>query len=402
MVRMRKLTACLLVAVLLCCMWGGPALADSGEWMQSGSRWRYRYGDGSYPAGTWEVIGGKWYCFDDAGWMRTGWLEDGDEWYYLGADGAMRTGWIWTGAWYFLMPSGEMATDWIKLGSDWYYLNESGAMVTGWLDFYGRIYYLDPQGVMLTGEQVIDGVIYDFGETGVLREKQDEPEPPAEPEPPIPPEDAPEDPEEKPGVYSDRTDIPVLLSESMTVTAGEIRFVSQVRGDLYYTGYWTSRDGSTLYNSSDKCSTCCLSMALSYLGINALPRDIRDADNSNFYYRMRQYLDYFEEKGIMERDAVSVENYKTSASDFRRMMENYRSDARYSPVMMNMYGSGGVTHFVLVIDDLGDGRYLVVDPGTARASKAVQERVITVRGDSLRTEYKGVSCSVKFTQYVLN
>lgn len=37
----------------------------------------------------WEKINGKWYYFNDAGYMVTGWIFYNEQWYYLKADGTM-------------------------------------------------------------------------------------------------------------------------------------------------------------------------------------------------------------------------------------------------------------------------------------------------------------------------
>ena len=72
----------------------------AGEWVQSGSRWWYRYSNGGY-ATNWAKLSfnGRtdWYFFDNKGWMQTGWLEDNTGKYYLnpiadGSQGRMVTG----------------------------------------------------------------------------------------------------------------------------------------------------------------------------------------------------------------------------------------------------------------------------------------------------------------------
>ena len=49
----------------------------NGEWAQTpeNGRWWYRNADGSYPANSWQQIGGKWYFFDAQGYMVTGWVQ---------------------------------------------------------------------------------------------------------------------------------------------------------------------------------------------------------------------------------------------------------------------------------------------------------------------------------------
>ena len=99
-----------------------------GRWIRSGSRWWFKHSDGSYTANGWEKIDGKWYRFDNSGWMQTGWVKDGS-WYYLDGSGAMKTGWLKdNGSWYYLDSSGAMKTGWMKVSGKWYYAYKSGAL----------------------------------------------------------------------------------------------------------------------------------------------------------------------------------------------------------------------------------------------------------------------------------
>lgn len=64
-----------------------------GDWIETNSRWQYIHKDSGYSINAWEKIDGKWYHFDQDGFMQTGWLLDGPSWYYLDAeDGYMYTG----------------------------------------------------------------------------------------------------------------------------------------------------------------------------------------------------------------------------------------------------------------------------------------------------------------------
>lgn len=177
------------------------------RWILSGNRWWYRHGDGSYTRSDWEKIDGKYYYFDNAGWMVTGWKLIEGKWYYMNGSGVKITnawignyyvdgsgvmatdtwignyyvdengvwvpgkqkdvGWIqsgekwwyrhsdgsytvsnWekiNGQWYYFDSAGWMMTGWIVLGDSWYYLDASGAMHKGWLEEGGNKYYLNPE-----------------------------------------------------------------------------------------------------------------------------------------------------------------------------------------------------------------------------------------------------------------
>lgn len=59
---------------------------------------------------SWINIKGKWYYFDEKGFMTIGWLFKDNKWYYLGEDGVMK------------------ASQWVNINGKWYYFNDSGVM----------------------------------------------------------------------------------------------------------------------------------------------------------------------------------------------------------------------------------------------------------------------------------
>ena len=161
----------------------------TGAWVHSGSRWWYRYSDGTYPANELRKIGNSWFGFDAAGWMETGWaahdnnwyyfassvamqtgcLAHGKSWYYLDGAGKMMTGFITVGkASYYMLSSGQMATGWQKIGNYWYYFAGSGAMQTGWLAHSKSWYYLDGTGKMTTGFITVKGATYYLNGSGQM------------------------------------------------------------------------------------------------------------------------------------------------------------------------------------------------------------------------------------------
>ncbi len=141
----------------------------TGTWSWDGSFWRFKKTDGTYAAGQWGMVGGKWYYFGEDGLMKTGWILQDGKWYFCGPAGDMKTGWTWVdGNWYYMNHSGAMKTGWILDGSRWYYMKESGAMKTGWLESEGKWYYLDENGQMVTDCLTPDG--YRVDRNGVWTE----------------------------------------------------------------------------------------------------------------------------------------------------------------------------------------------------------------------------------------
>lgn len=140
---------------------GSNAMGQVG-WIQSGSRWCYRYPDGSYQKGSWLAVNGKWYLFDQEGWMLTGWQENKGYWYYLDGSGAMRTGWIQaSNGWYFLNmgPEATAGIMWRSQWLDWnnkrYYLTDTGVMAEGWKEIDGKWYYFNPgEGSMVANTTI--------------------------------------------------------------------------------------------------------------------------------------------------------------------------------------------------------------------------------------------------------
>ena len=178
---------------------------ENGQWLKSGSRWWYRYGDGSYPSNQLCQINNIWYGFDASGWMETGWAAHDNKWYYFNTSGVMQTGWLELGgSWYYLDPDkgymyadtafllndhiysfntdGTMYTGWlyIQTGNYWTYFDNNGA-VNGWksiggkwyyFDTYmmvnGSWYYLDSDGKMATGWLNLNGSWYYLASGGKM------------------------------------------------------------------------------------------------------------------------------------------------------------------------------------------------------------------------------------------
>lgn len=56
----------------------------AGSWKQSADgRWWWDYGDGTWAAAEWLYINGKWYYFQEDGYMATGWITLYNKSYYL-------------------------------------------------------------------------------------------------------------------------------------------------------------------------------------------------------------------------------------------------------------------------------------------------------------------------------
>lgn len=141
-------------------------------WVKGSKGWSYKNSDGTYSKNCSQVIAGKTYRFDAAGWMRTGWVKDGSYWYYHDKSGAMQTGWKKSGGkWYYLDPTnGSMKTSFFNVGSSRYYADGSGVMQTGWKKISNNWYYFKSSGAMAKGWTKVSGKWYFLDKsTGIMK-----------------------------------------------------------------------------------------------------------------------------------------------------------------------------------------------------------------------------------------
>jgi len=86
------------------------------DWKQSNDgRWWYETNTSQGYYTGWNTINGKWYYFDNNGYMKTGWLKDGNDWYFLDSDGSMKSDCYVDG--YYLSSSGKLSSNDLSLES---------------------------------------------------------------------------------------------------------------------------------------------------------------------------------------------------------------------------------------------------------------------------------------------
>ncbi|MGI6007843.1 MAG: SGNH/GDSL hydrolase family protein [Ruminococcus sp.] len=156
-------------------------------WNEEDGKIRYYYSDGTFAEDVFLNINGKYFYFDQEGFLATGWQTVENEVYYLkktgepGSIGQMFTGLQTIGGKTFYFASdGALRTGWQTIGNYRYYFQKSGAegtlgrMVTGWLLNEGRIYYLKQtgdkgvKGRMFTGWMTIGGKRFYFDQEGAM------------------------------------------------------------------------------------------------------------------------------------------------------------------------------------------------------------------------------------------
>ena len=196
--------------------WVKDKQKETDKWIQSSGRWWYRHADGSYTRSGWEYIGGKWYYFDQNGWMVTGWQEVKGSWDYMESNGAMvSSDWKWINSkCYYFDKNGKMAantwidgsyvdasgawvkdkkqepdkwirssgrwwyrhgdgtytrSDWEYIGNKWYYFDQNGWMITGWQKVSGSWYYMESNGARVAdGWKWINNKCYYFDKNGKM------------------------------------------------------------------------------------------------------------------------------------------------------------------------------------------------------------------------------------------
>ena len=96
-------------------------------------QWWYADTPQTIIAGRWAYIDGRWYVFDQKGYMIKGWFKQGEDWYYMNpADGAM------------------LSEQWVDIDGKSYYLTQSGLMARGGYieDASEKLYFfVDENGV---------------------------------------------------------------------------------------------------------------------------------------------------------------------------------------------------------------------------------------------------------------
>lgn len=147
-------------------------------------------------------------------------------------------------------------------------------------------------------------------------------------------------------------------SYSDEVAKGTIRYMCQTTGNgiYFHSSYW----GSYKSIASQECQTCCISMALSYLDIDATPQTLFD----EIWGSTSTEYDHDDLKLLVNPIAG------TSSNTFFDMYNKYESDSDFSPIWVRLknYGSSS-DHYVLIYDkDDGTGVYYALDPSSSSYS----------------------------------
>lgn len=144
-----------------------------------------------------------------------------------------------------------------------------------------------------------------------------------------------------------------------SVKEGEVRYVDQSYGNERTNGW-----GSYADTANWSCLTACISMALSYLGIDMSPADLLNAkDGARYWTGFKSG----------ERDVPGSTNYTTdhvgAKGTMDAMIENMKNGG-YSPVVLHYHSDLG-EHTILVTGQNADGSYNVIDPWNYQGIKRI-------------------------------
>ena len=147
----------------------------------------------------------------------------------------------------------------------------------------------------------------------------------------------------------------VEYSYSAAVSCGTIRYISQIIGSTYFNwSYWPTSSLAGYYSPSVECGTACISMALSYIGVNKTPSDILTPYNGWTQF-------------------ISFGDGQHSNPSFKTGMNNYiEGNGLYSPVVICMSGAGSYNsdtgkynnHYIMITGKISDTLYHYVDPAS--------------------------------------
>lgn len=146
----------------------------------------------------------------------------------------------------------------------------------------------------------------------------------------------------------------VEYARSDSTPAGVIRFVSQLSFmNTFYEDYW----GSYTAYAGHECYTACISMALSYTGVNATPAALGD------YWLSKGYTG-----GVpfaTTPEDVAAFGAVCSKLPLAEAMERYLNGrGKYSPPILHLDSYSANGHFVVLAGRISATEYLVLEPAS--------------------------------------
>lgn len=167
---------------------------------------------------------------------------------------------------------------------------------------------------------------------------------------------------------------------------GTIRYVSQIP-DEGYNGFYSAYWGRYESYARSECYTASISMALSYLGINATPLALGDYWLSRGYTGGTPFATTEEDV-----DAFGAESLKLP---FAQAMDNYlNGNGKYSPPVIHLRTYSARGHYVAVVGKVSDTVYVVLDPAASTRTWN-----ITITNNYATHQHNGSETLEDATQY---
>ena len=144
----------------------------------------------------------------------------------------------------------------------------------------------------------------------------------------------------------------VEYTQNSGVKTGTVRYICQVPAytDLFCPEYW----GSYVGYANHECFTACISMALSYLGIDATPGALGD-----YWLNRGHYGTPF----ATTPDDVAFSGATYSKVSLAEAIARYvGGEGSYSPPIIHLNGYSANGHYVMIIGQVSATEYRVLDP----------------------------------------
>lgn len=142
---------------------------------------------------------------------------------------------------------------------------------------------------------------------------------------------------------------------SSEVQVGTIRYIAQNTASEYFNwNYWPSNSfGGYSGGPQIECGTACISMALSYVGVNRTPKALLEATNG---YTSAMWG---------QQDSATSRSISISKSGIAAAMDDYiNGNGKFSPVLIYIqpFSATSSQHWVLLAGKTGENQYIALNP----------------------------------------
>ena len=146
----------------------------------------------------------------------------------------------------------------------------------------------------------------------------------------------------------------VQYSYTNSTPVGTIRYIAQNSGSEYFRwNYWPTSSFGGYSSPSTECGTACISMALSYVGVNRTPKELLESTNG---YTGSMWG----KQGNATSRAITISEAGISSA-----MNNYiNGNGKYSPlcVYIQPFSATSSMHWVLLVGKISENTYLALNP----------------------------------------